>query len=63
MGKYQDLREQVQEETNANNTELVVFPTRVCGKWYGGGGYRSWALENPTRKGLTHLLEQPYLHL
>lgn len=57
MKKYRHLREQVQEETNANNIELVMFPTRVRGKWYGGGGYRPWALENPTRKGLTHLLE------
>ncbi|KAF1456902.1 hypothetical protein FQV24_0000332, partial [Spheniscus mendiculus] len=42
--KYQHLREQVQEVTNADNIEFVGFPIEalVCGmwgKWY-GGNYR-----------------------
>lgn len=34
--KYQHLKEQVQEVTNANNVEFVRFPTGARGKWYGG---------------------------
>lgn len=37
--KYQHLREQVREVTNANNVETVRFPIGAFGKWY-GGNYR-----------------------